>query len=139
MQCQAKKFHRTKPDKPQIHINKISTVDLLFFPTTTGKLQKTKWVIEYFFIDQTKSFDLVSIDGFFKIINNVGCPLKSQSHIESMYNSIICTLQYDENLFYSFKTPNGVKQGCLHTLFEIFFSLTLKHVFCTMFIHLIKY
>ena len=43
------------------------------------------------------------------------------------------TVQYDGNMSEHFKICNGVKQGCLlaPTIFDIFFSLLLKHDFDT--------
>ena len=83
------------------------------------------------FIDLTKAFDLVSRDGLFKILSLIGCPPKLLSFIKSFHDGSRGTVQYDGNISEAFDIKSGVKQGCVlaPTLFNIFFSVLLKHAF----------
>ena len=47
------------------------------------------------FIDITKAFDLVSRDGLFKVLPNIGCQPKLQSMIESVDTDTKGTVQFN--------------------------------------------
>ena len=83
------------------------------------------------FIDLTKAFDFVSRDGLFKILPIIGCPPKLLSFIKSFHDGTRDTVQYDGSMSEAFNINSGVKQGCVlaSTLFNIFFSVLLKHAF----------
>ena len=76
-------------------------------------------------------FDFVSRDGLFKILPLIGFPSKLLSFIKSFHDGSRGTVQYDGSMSEAFDTYSGVKQGCVlaPTLFNIFFSVLLKHVF----------
>ena len=92
------------------------------------------------FVDLTKSFDTVSREGMYLTLSKTDWSLNSKApqprHIlPSEYEGNI-TVQFDGNLsemFVNLKLDicNGVKQGYIlaPTLFEIFFSMLLKHAF----------
>ena len=83
------------------------------------------------FIDLTKAFDLVSRDGLFQIFPKIGCPQNFQSVIESFHTNMKGTVQFIDSSSRPFDIHSGVKQGCVlaPTLFEIFFTLLLRHAF----------
>ena len=85
------------------------------------------------FIDLTKAFDTVSRSGLFATLDKIGCPPKLLSLIKSFHTDMTGTVQFNGNLSEPFKVCNGVKQGCVlaPTLFDIFFSILLKHAFGT--------
>ena len=85
------------------------------------------------FIDLTKAVDLVSRDGLFNILMKIGCPPNLHSMIRSFHDDMKATIQYQGSMSEPFNIKSGVKQGCVLalTLFGIFFSLLLKHVFGT--------
>ena len=85
------------------------------------------------FIDLTKAFDLVSIDGLFHILPKIGCPPKLQSMIKSFYTNMKGTVQFNGSSSMPFDIRSGVKQGCVQALalFGIFFALVLRHAFGT--------
>ena len=81
------------------------------------------------FIDLTKTFDLVSRDGLFKILPKIGCPPKL-SIIRSSHDNMKGTVVLDGSTSAAFNIRSGVKQGCAApTLFGIFFAVMLKHAF----------
>ena len=83
------------------------------------------------FIDLTKTFDLVSRDGLFKLLPKIGCPTRLLSMIRSFHEGMQGIVQYDGSYSESFDILSGVKQGCVMapTLFGIFFALMLKNAF----------
>ena len=85
------------------------------------------------FIDLTKAFDLVSRDGLFKVLPNIGCPPKLQIMIESFHIDTKGIVQFNGSSSESFEISSCVKQGCVLalTLFGIFFGMLLKHAFDT--------
>ena len=84
------------------------------------------------FIDLTKAFDLVSRDGLFQILPEIGCPPKLQSMIKSSHTNMTWTVQFNGSSSRPFDIRSGVKQMCVlaPTLFGIF-SLLLRHAFGT--------
>ena len=85
------------------------------------------------FIDLTKAFDLVSRDGLFKVLPNIGCPPKLQSMIESFHTDTKGTVQFNGSPSEPFEIRSGVKQCCVlaPTLFGILFGLLQKQAFHT--------
>ena len=82
-------------------------------------------------IDLTKAFDFVSRDRLFKILPKIGCPPKLLSFIKSLHDGTRGTVQYEGSMSEAFNINSGVKQVCVlaPTLFNIFFSVLLKHAF----------
>ena len=85
------------------------------------------------FIDLTNEFDLVSKDGLFKDLPNIGCPPKLQSMIESFHTDTKGTVQTNDSFSETFEIRSGVKQDCVLALmlFWTLFGLLLKHVLDT--------
>ena len=83
------------------------------------------------FIDLAKAFNLVSIDGLFKMLPLIGCPSKHLSIERFFQNGMMSTVQFDGDMSAKFRIKSGVKQGCIlgPTLFDIFLTLLLKHAF----------
>ena len=85
------------------------------------------------FIDLTKAFDLVSRDGLFKMLPNIGCPPQLLNIIRSFHEEMKGTVVFDGSISDPFDIQSGVKQGCVlaPTLFGIFFAVMLKQAFGT--------
>ena len=83
------------------------------------------------FIDLTKTFDLVSRDGLFKILSKIGCPPKLLSMVRSLHLDMKGVVQFEGSSSDPFDIRSGVKQGCVlaSTLFGIFFAVMLKYAF----------
>ncbi len=81
------------------------------------------------FIDLTKAFDLVSRDGLFKVLPNIGCPPKLQSMIESFHTDTKGTVQFNGSPSEPFDIRSGVKQDCVFapTLVGLFFALRYQN------------
>ena len=109
-----------------------STVDMIFSLRQLQEKGKEKQQPLYIaFIDLTKASDFVSRDGLFKILPLIGYPPKHLSFIKSFHDGSRSTVQYDRSMSEAFDINSGVKQGCVlaPTLFNIFFSVLLKHAF----------
>ena len=80
------------------------------------------------FVDLTKTFDIVSRDGLWKILVRLGCPLKFLTIFRHLHESQQGQMKHNGSLSGSFPVSNGVKQGCVlaPTLFSIFFSIMLR-------------
>ena len=85
------------------------------------------------FIDFTQGFDLVSRDGVFKVLPEIGCPPKLQSMVESFLTDMNGAVQFNGSCSEPFEIRRGVKQGCVlaPTLLGISFALLLKDAFVT--------
>jgi hypothetical protein len=81
--------------------------------------------------DLTKPFDLVSRDGLFKMLPNIGYPPKLQSTVRSFHDGMLSTVQFHGDISTEFGDKSEVRQGCVlaATLIGIFFALLLKHAF----------
>ena len=107
-----------------------STIDMIFsLRQLQEKCREQHMPLYIAFIDLTKSFDLVSRDGLFKLLPKIGCPPKLQNMIESFHTDTKGTVQVNGSSSEPFKFRSGVKQGCVlaPTLFGILFGLLLKH------------
>ena len=102
-----------------------STVDMIF---SLGQLQEKcreqQRPLFIAFIDLTKAFDMVSREGLFDILHQIGCPPKLLNFIKSFHDGSRGTVKFDGNSSEDFDINIGVKQGCVlaPTLFTIFFS-----------------
>ena len=83
------------------------------------------------FVDLTKSFDLVSRSGLFKILQKISCPPKLLAIVTSFHQDMQSTVCFDGATSNAFPVSSGVKQGCVlaPTLFGIFFSMLLQYAF----------
>ena len=80
------------------------------------------------FIDKTKAFDTVSLNGLWK---NPGAPWLSPKIsllLRQLHESQQGQVKHNGSLSGSFPIPNSVKQGCVlaPTLFSIFFNIILR-------------
>ena len=85
------------------------------------------------FIDLTKTFDLVSRDGFIKILPKIGCPPRLLNIIRSFHEGMKGTAVFDGSILDPFDIQSRVKQGCVlaPNIFGVFFAVMLKHAFGT--------
>ena len=95
------------------------------------KCREQKQPLYIAFIYLTNAFDFVSRDGLFKILSLMDCPPNLLSFIKSFHDGSRSTVQYDGSMSEAFDINSGLKQGCVlaPTLFNIFFSVLLKHAF----------
>ncbi|KAF6028806.1 hypothetical protein EB796_012885 [Bugula neritina] len=120
---------RAYPESQCCFRDERSTIDMIFSLCQLQKKRREQRMLLYVtFIDLTKTFDLVSREGLFKILPKISCPSKLQNMIESLHNNMKETVQYDSNLSELFNIRSGVKQGCVlaPTLFGIFFALKIR-------------
>ena len=70
------------------------------------------------------TIDLVSRDGFFKILAKISCPSTLPNIVNSFQDDMKGTVIYDGATSNPFDILSGVKQGCVlaPTLFRIFFA-----------------
>ena len=73
------------------------------------------------------------IEGLFAILLNSSCPPSLFKVVKSFYNNTKTTVQYNSNDSESLTIKRGVKEGCVldSIFFWIFFSMLLKHAFCS--------
>ena len=86
-----------------------------------------------YLVDLTKTFDLVSKTGLYKLLEKIACPPKPLIIIASFHVKMHGTVIFDSEIPETFNIDSGVKQGCIMapTLFGIFFSLMLTYAFGT--------
>ena len=109
-----------------------STIDMIFsLRQLQEKCREQKQSLYIAFIDLTKAFDLVSRDGLFKVLAQIGCPEKLLSIIKSFHTDMKGVVQFDGSSSAPFDVKSGVKQGCVlaPTLFGIYFAVMLKQAF----------
>ena len=82
-------------------------------PPTPGEMQEQQKTLHIAFIDLTKAFDLVSLDGLFNILLKIGCPLNLHSMVRSFHDDMKATIQYKRSMSEPFNIKSGVKQGCI--------------------------
>ena len=104
---------------------------ILFLCQLQEKCREQNQPLYLAFTDLTKAFDLVSGDGLFKMLPLIGCPSKLLSIVRSFHDSMMGTVQFDGDMSAKFGVKSRVKQGCILalTLFDIYFTLLLKHAF----------
>ena len=111
-----------------------STVDMIFsVRQLQEKCREQQQPLNLAFIDLTKTFDLVSGNGLFKLLEKIWCPRKLLSIIASFHVNMHGPVSFDGEISEPFKIDSGVKQGCVLTpiLFGIFFSLMFTYAFGT--------
>ena len=73
-----------------------STIDMIFsLRQLQEKFREQRMPLCIAFIDLTKSFDIVSRDGLFKVLPKIGCPPKLQTMIESFHTDTKGTVQFN--------------------------------------------
>ena len=110
------------------------TLDMVFSRRQLHAKSREQQIHLYIaFIDLSKAFDLVTRDGIFKLLPNIGYPLNRQSMFESFHDDTKGTVQFNSSSSEPFEIRNGVKQNCVlaPTHFRIFLALVLKHSFDT--------
>ena len=80
----------------------------------------------YNIVDLTKAFDTVSRKGLWLIMKRLGCPPKFLRMVIQLHKDQHGQVRLNRDLSEPFSIANGVKQGCVLTLFSIFFSMMLK-------------
>ena len=83
------------------------------------------------FVDLTKAFDTVSLEGLWKIMAKFSCPAKFIAMVRQFHDGMLARVQNDGEFSDPFPVINGVKQGCVlaSTLFSMMFSAMLKDAF----------
>ena len=110
------------------------TIDMVFsLRQLQEKCREQQMPLYITSIDLTKAYDHVSRNGLFQILPKIGCSPKLQSMIESLHTNMQPTVQFNSSSSRPFDICSSVKQGCVlaPTLFEIFFTLLLRHTFGT--------
>ncbi|XP_033124302.1 uncharacterized protein LOC117122714 [Anneissia japonica] len=108
-----------------------STVDMIFtLRLLQEKCKEKQQPLYLVFIDLSKTFDLVSRDGLFKILYHVDC-LPKQQIIRAFHDGMQAHVIYEGSKSRPFDAKSGVKQGDVpaSTLFGIFFAVVLMHAF----------
>ena len=76
-----------------------STVDMIFSTRNLQeKCREQQKPLYIAFIDLTKAFDLVSLDGLFNILLKIGCPPNLHSMIRSFHDDMKATIQYEGSM-----------------------------------------
>ena len=91
-----------------------STMDIIFsLRQLQEKCREQQQPLFLAFVHLTKTFDLVSRSGLFKIIQNIGCPPKLLAIITSFRQDMQSTVFFDGTTSNAFPVSSGVKQGCV--------------------------
>ena len=109
-----------------------STVDMIFtLRQLQEKCSEKQRPLFVAFIDLTKAFDSVSREGLFHILPLIGCAPKLFNFIKTFHVGNRGTVKFGGDSSEVFDINIGVKQECVltPTLFNIFFSILLKHAF----------
>ena len=82
------------------------------------------------FVDLTKAFDTVNIEGLWKSMAKFGCPAKFIAMVRQFHDGILARVQNHGEFSDPFPVTNELKQGCVlaSTLFSMF-SATLTDAF----------
>ncbi|KAJ1204189.1 hypothetical protein NDU88_007970 [Pleurodeles waltl] len=83
------------------------------------------------FVDLIKSFDTISHEGLWRIMEKFGCPRKFISMVHQFHNGTLDRVLDDGDSSNAFPVTNGVKQDCVlaPTLFSMMFSAMLSDAF----------
>ena len=65
------------------------------------------------FVDLTKAFDTVSLDGLWKILARLGCPPKFLTILRQLHESQQGQVKHNGSLSGSFPISNSVQQGSI--------------------------
>ena len=108
------------------------TIDMIFTVRQLQEKCREQNVDVYMtFVDLTKAFDTVSLDGLLKIMAKFGCPPRYIAMVRQFHDGMQARVQNDGEYSEPFPVTNGVKQGCVmaHTLFSIMFSAMFTDAF----------
>ena len=86
-------------------------------------MQKAWKAALYCLVDLTKVFDIVSRDGFFKILVKIGCPPTLLSIVKSFHDDMKGTVLCNGACSDTFNILSGVKQmlcPCPYTVWNLF-------------------
>ena len=76
------------------------------------------------FVDLIKAFDTVGRDGLWNIMAKFGgCPASFTAMVRQSHDGMRARVQNDGEYSEPFPVTNGVKQGCVLTLFSIFCAM----------------
>ena len=87
------------------------------------------------FIDLTKAFDTVILEGLWKIMVKFGCPTKFIAMVQQFHVGMLERAQNYGEFSDPFPVINGVKQGCVlaSTLFSMMFSMMFSAMLTDVF------
>ena len=108
------------------------TIDMIFTARQLQeKCQEQNLDLYMTFVDLTKAFDTVSLDGLWKIMAKFGCPPRYIAMVRQFHDGMQARVQNHEEYSEPFTVTNGVKQGCVMapTLFSMMFSAMLTDAF----------
>ena len=108
------------------------TVDMVFSARQLQEMcQEQNSDLYSIYVDLTKTFDMVSRDGLWRIMAKYGCSEKFITIIEQFRNGMHTMVQDDGKSSVAFPVTNGVKQRCVlaPNLFSIMFSVMLFDAF----------
>nr|VZI46789.1 unnamed protein product [Spirometra erinaceieuropaei] len=82
-------------------------------------------------VDLTKSFDTVSREGLWKIMQKFGCPERFTQMMRQLYDGMMVQVTDNGAVSGAFAMTNGVKQGYVlaPTLFSLMFSAMLMDAY----------
>ena len=90
------------------------TVDMVFAARQLQeKCQEQNTDLYSIYVDQTKTFDMVSRDGLWRIMAKYGCSEKFITIIKQFHNGMHTKEQDDGESSVAFPVTNGVKQKCV--------------------------
>ena len=95
------------------------------------KYQEQNVDLNLTFVDLTKAFDTVRLDGLWKIMVKVGYPPRFIAMVRRFHDGMQARVQNDGEFSEPFELTNGVKQGCVIApiLFSKMFSAMLMDAF----------
>ena len=106
------------------------TIDMIFTARQLQeKCQEQNMDLYMTFVDLTKAFDTVSLEGLWKIMAKFGYPTKFIAMVRQFNDGMLARVQNDGEFSDPFPVTNGVKQGCVLALFSMLFSAMLTAAF----------
>ncbi|XP_062905812.1 craniofacial development protein 2-like, partial [Mobula hypostoma] len=108
------------------------TVDMIFAARQLQeKCQEQHSDLFVTFVNLTKTFNTVSREGLWKIMEKFGCPSKFITIVRQFHDGMMVKVLDDGDESEAFPVTNGVKQGCVlaPTLFSMVFSAMLTDAF----------
>ena len=83
------------------------------------------------FADLIKAYNIVNLQGLWKILRKSGCPEKLITLVVPFHNAMLAGVQENGDVTEPVPLVNGVKQGCVlaPTLFSILFAAVLIDAF----------
>ncbi|VDL97517.1 unnamed protein product [Schistocephalus solidus] len=95
------------------------------------KCQEMRTHLYTTFVDLTKAFDTVNLDGLWKIMQKFGCPERFTHMVRQLHDGMMARVTDNGTVSEAFAVTNGVKQGCVlaPTLFSLMFSAMLMDAY----------